>query len=210
MNKYKFKIEDKFYPCANHKYWEINPITGDVRDVRTGEIIKITKNENDYVRICHKFTQHRLLAETFIEHNYPEGTKLHVHHIDGNKQNNNLDNLMWLTIKEHFNLPEWKELQSRVQTGLHEGENNPMYGYKWSEEQNEKRSKTMINVWKDNTHKQNLIKALSKRGDEWRKKIALSRVNKILVNNGTKCKFIEKEELKKYIDNGWKRGRLKK
>ena len=210
MNKYKFKIEDKFYPCAKHSYWEINPITGEVRDTKTGEIIEMTYAENDYVRIRHRFTQHRLLAETFIEHNYPQGTKLHVHHIDGNKQNNNLDNLMWLSVKEHMNLPEWRELQHKVQKGLQAGKKNPMYGYQWSDEQNAKRSITMYKVYKDPVHKQNLMNGLAKRGEEWKRNISLSRANKVLVNNGIKCKYIDMQELNKYIDNGWKRGRIKK
>ena len=41
---------------------------------------------------------HRILAETFIPN--PEN-KPGVHHIDENKLNNNLDNLMWVTEEEH-------------------------------------------------------------------------------------------------------------
>lgn len=180
MNLYKYEIEDKFYPCSTQSKWEINPISGVVRHKKSNKIIKPFIGEDGYVRFGIKYTLHRLLAETFIKKPYPEGTILHVHHIDGNKQNNHLDNLMWLTPKEHFNLPEWKDLQSRTQTGLHAGKNNPMYGYKWSDEQNEARSKTMIEVYKDPTHKQNLINGLAKRGQEWKDNISKAHKGKKL------------------------------
>lgn len=210
MNKYKYKIENKFYPCVGNNKWEINPVTGEVRDKDTHIIIEPTKYENDYVRFGQRYTLHRLLAETFIIKNYPEGTKLHVHHIDGDKHNNNLDNLMWLTPKEHFNLPEWKELQKNIQKGRQAGKNNPMYGYQWSEEQNKKRSELMYEVYKDPVHKQNLMNGLSKRGDEWKNNISLSKKGKYLVNNGKNAKFIDPKDLQKYLDNGWKRGRKPK
>lgn len=210
MSRYKFEIKNKFYPCAGKEKWEINPITGEVRDKETHEIIEPKIQENDYVRFDHRCTLHRLLAETFIIKDYPEGTKLHVHHIDGNKQNNSLDNLMWLTPKEHFNLPEWREMQKRIQTGLQAGEKNPMYGYQWSDEQNKRRSEVMYEVYKDPVHKKNLMDGIAKRGEQWRNNISLSRKGKYVVNNGKHSKFIDPKDLQKYLDNGWKRGRIKK
>lgn len=55
------------------------------------------------VTLCHKGVRknkrvHRLLMESFIpnEHN-----KQHINHIDGNKLNNSLSNLEWVTPKEN-------------------------------------------------------------------------------------------------------------
>lgn len=33
-----------------------------------------------------------------------EGRRFHIHHIDGNRKNNNIDNLIALSIKDHYNL----------------------------------------------------------------------------------------------------------
>ena len=44
------------------------------------------------------FKLHRLIAETFLPN--PESKK-EVHHVDGNKLNNSLDNLMWCNPEEH-------------------------------------------------------------------------------------------------------------
>lgn len=98
----------------------------------------------------------------------------------------------------------WTNNRRKLQSNKVKGENNPMYGknaedYMTPEAIKEKRrklSKTMKDIYINNP--------------ELRKKQSLARLNKIIVNNGTKCKYIEKEEFKKYIDNGWKRGRLKR
>ena len=45
------------------------------------------------------FAIHRLVAELFVDGNSDENTE--VHHIDGNKLNNNYKNLRWVSKKEH-------------------------------------------------------------------------------------------------------------
>ena len=56
-------------------------------------IVKLSKNEKREKR-----SVHRLVAKTFIENknNLPE-----VNHIDGDKTNNNINNLEWVTRKEN-------------------------------------------------------------------------------------------------------------
>lgn len=62
-----------------------------------------------------KFLLHRLLAEAFIPNpdNKPE-----VDHIDGNPQNNSLDNLRWSTHKENLNNPISVKREIDSHTGL--------------------------------------------------------------------------------------------
>jgi hypothetical protein len=66
--------------------------------------IKVSLNKNKYKR---EFCLHRLVAMTFLPN--PEN-KPQVNHIDGNKENNSLSNLEWVTGSEN--------IKHAVKTGL--------------------------------------------------------------------------------------------
>jgi hypothetical protein len=84
------------------KYYEISNL-GNVR--RKSYLLSTNKTYDGYqaITLCANKTQktktiHRLVAETFIENieNKPQ-----VNHIDGNKSNNKLENLEWMTSSEN-------------------------------------------------------------------------------------------------------------
>lgn len=65
-----------------------------------GKVLKpFIQNGYYYVSIAgHDRRIHRLVAQAFLQN--PEAKEV-VHHIDGNKLNNNVDNLQWATAKEN-------------------------------------------------------------------------------------------------------------
>lgn len=80
---------------------------GIVRSLNTGKVFKQSRNEFGYINVSVpsgekgksvKRKVHRLVAQTFIPN--PEN-KREVNHIDGNKENNHVSNLEWVTSKEN-------------------------------------------------------------------------------------------------------------
>jgi len=84
---------------------------GVIQNIKTGRIIRPWLCKTGYLRVNlpkkKKKQFHRLLMESFVPNpnNYPC-----INHIDGNKQNNSLDNLEWCTYAHNIN--------HAIQTGL--------------------------------------------------------------------------------------------
>jgi hypothetical protein len=80
---------------------------GNVRNSKTKNLMSLNNIKNGYIQIAMSINGkikreaiHRLVAKAFIEN---KDNKLTVNHIDGNKLNNNVTNLEWLTQKENVN-----------------------------------------------------------------------------------------------------------
>ena len=95
---------------------------GDIRNNETSKILAWRSSKKGYVQVVlcwhgeHKYKYvHRLVAEAFIPNslNKPE-----VNHIDGNKKNNSVNNLEWVTSSENknhlYNVLDSTDLRKRL------------------------------------------------------------------------------------------------
>jgi hypothetical protein len=80
---------------------------GSVRNTKTGKILKIATNNHGYHLVCLSYKNkkqtayiHRLIAEAFVSTDLDMRTSV-VNHIDGNKRNNTIENLEWVTHAEN-------------------------------------------------------------------------------------------------------------
>lgn len=105
----------KEIPFTNGEY--LISQSGVVKTAKTGRVLKPIIDARGYERVClfktnrdKRYRVHRLVAITFIPN--PDN-KTQVNHKDGNKRNNSIENLEWVTNEENMH-------HSR-ENGLHEG-----------------------------------------------------------------------------------------
>lgn len=109
---------ESYFRVSNH---------GKIFSKRTNKILKTHVHKSGYVIFSTRFDGknskatcfkvHRLIATAFLDNPYKKPV---VNHIDGNKQNNHVDNLEWVTYSEN--------LIHAYSTGLSKpkkGDNNP-------------------------------------------------------------------------------------
>ena len=148
MNWVKIKGYEEFYEISSSgeirsKDRTVTDKIGRTRSWK-GKVLNPDIAPNGYYRVSFsinrkrkQFYVHRLIAEYFIPNpnNLPQ-----VNHIDGNKLNNSLDNLEWVTVQEN--------VIHAYKNGLinfRYGENHPNYG-KFGSESKKAKPVTAINV----------------------------------------------------------------
>jgi len=107
----------------DHERYDVNEF-GEVRNRRTGHILKShSDNDRGYLRVSLTNGKtkkiHRIVAENLIPNPHNKRT---VNHRDGNKLNNHVNNLEWMTDSENIKhaydnklkQPAWKGWKSNL------------------------------------------------------------------------------------------------
>ena len=84
---------------------------------KTGKVIKVTENGTAQLSICGRSKNRsvgRIMAENFIP--CENSHEMLVKHIDGNKQNNSVENLCWITQKDN-GANTWQKRRENGTTG---------------------------------------------------------------------------------------------
>ena len=198
------RFRDKIFP----EYF-IDPITAVITNSK-GEIQKTKINERG--RPCFKGVGiHVWQVHTHLGYK----KDYDIHHLNENKMNNSLENLVYLTKSEHMKIHHKGE--NNVMFGK-TGEKHPMYGKHYSEETKRKMSKShkRENLSEETIRKMRDSQKGKKLSEETKKKIGEAKKgenNPIygkrykFVNNGIENRYIPFDD---EIPEGFIRGRLKR
>ena len=117
-----WKTVTGFEGAENYQHFQISNL-GRVKNTKTGHIKMNQKTKDGYLQIrltnknkSYTYRIHRLVALAFIDNPYK---KKEVNHIDGNKENNNVNNLEWSSRSENMKHSHSLGLSN------HKGKNNP-------------------------------------------------------------------------------------
>lgn len=149
---------------------------------------------------------HRLVAIAFL----PNPQKLpQINHIDGDKNNNSVDNLEWCSSQ--------KNMRHAFDSGLISKENiSKGQKRRYSRDSEKEKSKNRtVAMWQDPAFRAKVVQAhrtdeYRKAQSERRKKQAPPTLGRRCINNGETEKRIPCNVLTNYLGNGWKLGRLPK
>ena len=126
----KFKLKETWAKINGWSNYEVSTY-GNVRNIKTGKILKPFKNGHGYLRVelfnngkGHKLYVHVLVAKAFLPdtgHN-PDGSIMvghhEVNHKDQNKKNNNVFNLEWTDHKYNLAYSNMLKKVQCIETGI--------------------------------------------------------------------------------------------
>lgn len=100
-------IEFMFHPKIDYLLFSK---TGEVKSLKTNKVLKQSTNQDGYKMLNVVFSNgkrrcvmvHRLMAEAFYPYLGTNNYFYEVNHKDGNKTNNSIENLEWLTRQENL------------------------------------------------------------------------------------------------------------
>jgi hypothetical protein len=92
--------------------------TGQIRRTKSKRELKGTKNKDGYLQLAlykkgstrKKHYVHRLIAMTFLG----DYSLLSVHHINGIRDDNRIENLMWMNIEDNKKLRKFETLRDKI------------------------------------------------------------------------------------------------
>lgn len=127
--------------------WEINVEEGKIYNLKLKHYVGNINNESGYVTVSDKGYLHRIIWMVANGCDIPNG--YHIHHIDGNKQNNSIYNLELLEAVEHqhhhiIGSKHSKETKEKMSKSAM-GEKNHNYGKHMSDEQKKSISNKLRN-----------------------------------------------------------------
>lgn len=110
ITRCKYELKFNYYVTDDGRVWS----------ERTQKYLSPQYDKNGYVKVqmrstdnkSHRYSVHRLVLENFKPVQGME--KLQVNHKDGNKLNNNLNNLEWTTCKENIDHAIQNNLRSTI------------------------------------------------------------------------------------------------
>ena len=120
-DKYQISNTGKVKSLSYHRGKDAKILKARSTKNRKAQYLYVMLSKNNHITCC---KIHRMVAKYFVPN--PQN-KPYVNHIDGNKHNNNADNLEWVTPLEN-NLHAYRVLHK-----------HPMHGYKYDKNKNSKK-----------------------------------------------------------------------